>query len=91
MAVHHEKEQTFYVLSGAGMVTVNDETLPVSPGDVIHIPVSAPHTTEAGGQELRYVVFNIFVTDQREGSFAQHAQRVAPLRRARKGDFGIGV
>jgi quercetin dioxygenase-like cupin family protein len=93
MAAHPEKEQTFYVLSGTGTVTVDNETQPVAPGDVVHIPVNAPHTTEAGSRELRYVVFNTFITDDRAETFAKHATTVAPMRKARweDSDPNVGV
>jgi len=93
MVAHGEKEQTFYVIAGTGRVTINDETLPVAPGDLVHVPVNAPHTTEAGDQDLRYVVFNTFVTEERAASFSVHAREAAPLckERWKKGDTGVGI
>ena len=62
--VHHDTEQIFYVLAGAGALQIGetDERHPVQPGDVVRIPPHAPHrifcTTE---QPLRYLAVDCFV------------------------------
>jgi len=45
MELHnHPKHEFYIVFEGTGTVTVDDETAPVRPGDVINIPPNAMHT-----------------------------------------------
>ena len=45
MEVHsHHNQEVYIFIQGEGLVMVGDETQPVGPGDVIHIPPDAPHT-----------------------------------------------
>jgi len=92
MVAHKDKEQTFFVHSGRGKVTVGDETSEVAPGDVVFIPWNTPHTSEAGNEELLYLCLNTIVTDTREGSFEEMYNRVAPGRIARwkSGSTAVG-
>lgn len=48
---HRETEEVYYVLGGAGLMTVGDETREVSRGDAVFIPRGAPHTIENTGRE----------------------------------------
>ncbi|WP_062915132.1 cupin domain-containing protein [Paraburkholderia caribensis] len=40
----HDEEETFFVLSGNGEMTVDDETRVVGPGDMIYLPRFSRHT-----------------------------------------------
>ncbi|MEA1965331.1 MAG: cupin domain-containing protein, partial [Candidatus Aerophobetes bacterium] len=46
IVAHKDKEQTFFILSGTGWVTIADETMPIKPGDVVFVPYNTPHTTK---------------------------------------------
>ena len=89
---HPEKEQTFFVLAGQGVVTIGAETRPVTVGDVVFVPWKAPHTTEAGDETLSYLCLNTHVVETKEGSFEEMYDRVAPGRIARweSGDATVG-
>lgn len=89
---HPDKEQTFFVLAGQGVVTIGAETRPVSVGDVVFVPWKAPHTTEAGDETLTYLCFNTHVVKTKEESFEEMYHRVAPGRIARwkAGDARVG-
>lgn len=62
--VHHDTEQVFYVLEGAGVLQIGEtpEYYSVNFGDLVRIP---PHTfhriTCAGSQPLRYLSVDAFV------------------------------
>jgi mannose-6-phosphate isomerase-like protein (cupin superfamily) len=62
--VHHDTEQIFYVLEGAGTLFIGeaqDQQYPVRAGDVVHIP---PHTLHRifcpGPATLRYLSVDCF-------------------------------
>ncbi|KFB09020.1 cupin domain-containing protein [Nitratireductor basaltis] len=44
MHVHHDAEETFYILSGAVDFARGDERLTVRAGGAVHIPRGTPHT-----------------------------------------------
>lgn len=48
---HLETEEVYYILAGAGRMTVGDETREVTAGDAIFIPRGLTHTLENTGQE----------------------------------------
>jgi mannose-6-phosphate isomerase-like protein (cupin superfamily) len=48
----HEPEQTYFILEGSGLMTVNDERRHVQPGDCIFIPSWADHSLENTGETL---------------------------------------
>ena len=53
---HPDLEEIYYVLSGYGAITIGEETEEISRGDVVHIPVLAPHTLlNTGNVPLRFV------------------------------------
>jgi mannose-6-phosphate isomerase-like protein (cupin superfamily) len=83
MVAHKEKEQTFFVLSGHGQVTIGTETFDVGVGDVVFVPWNTPHTTAAPDVELSYLCFNTLVIAPPDKSFAESYQRVASGRIAR--------
>jgi len=81
---HDEKEQIFYITSGAGEVVVGDKKFEVKAGHLIHIPVGVIHQTIVRGSEpLCYMLFNIFITQEKEGhaSFAEHIEKVKNIRK----------
>ncbi|UCE07596.1 MAG: cupin domain-containing protein [bacterium] len=83
MVAHKDKEQTFFVLSGTGDVTVGNETESIKPGDIVFVPRNTPHTTEAAKEELTYLCLNTLITEQLDSSFEEMHKRVAPNRIAR--------
>ncbi|MCM2442301.1 cupin domain-containing protein [Agrobacterium vitis] len=40
----HDEEETFIILSGAGSITVDDESSDIAQGDVIYLPRHSHHT-----------------------------------------------
>ncbi len=80
MVAHKEKEQTFFILSGTGKVTVGDETMDVKPGHIVFVPRNTPHTTESGDETLTYLCLNSLVTSTRDKSFDEMYQRIADQR-----------
>jgi mannose-6-phosphate isomerase-like protein (cupin superfamily) len=92
MVAHKEKEQTFFVLSGTGKVTIGVETEAIRPGDIIFVPRNTPHTTETVEDELTYLCLNSIVTETRDKSFEEMYQRIAPQRmeRWKSGDKSVG-
>ncbi len=92
MVSHSEKEQTFFVIDGTGWVTIDGETKPVQPGDVVRIPFKAPHTTEAGNDTLTYFCMNTIVTEETEPTFDEMFHRVIEgrLKRWKSGDTSVG-
>ncbi len=48
---HLETEEVYYILRGAGRMTVGDEVREVSAGDAVFIPRNHAHTLENTGQE----------------------------------------
>jgi mannose-6-phosphate isomerase-like protein (cupin superfamily) len=47
---HEELEEIYYILEGAGLMTIGDETQPVGTGDAIYIPRNRRHTLTNTGQ-----------------------------------------
>lgn len=92
MVAHKEKEQTFFVISGSGEVTVGKETREVKEGDVIFVPRNTPHTTEAGDKMLVYLCLNSLITQPKDSSFEEMYRRIAPGRidRWKRGDQSVG-
>lgn len=60
MEIHNEKEQTFFILEGDGVVTVGSESAQVKSGNVIAIPRNVSHKAEAGKEDLYYLCLNSF-------------------------------
>ncbi len=62
--VHHDTEQIFYVMQGAGTLYIgeNQQAFPVKPGDVVRIPPHTLHRIQCqGAQALRYLSVDCFV------------------------------
>ena len=92
MVAHKEKEQTFFVLSGSGIVTINEEHATVKPGDIIFVPRNTPHTTEAKEDDLSYLCLNTYITEMEDASFEEMYNRIAPgrIERWKRGDGSVG-
>ncbi len=63
---HEDKEQTYFVVSGSGKVTVGDETASVKAGDLIYIPRKNPHSTKAGSAGLDYLCLNCYLAETQD-------------------------
>jgi mannose-6-phosphate isomerase-like protein (cupin superfamily) len=56
--VHAAYDEVYYVLSGKGTITLDDECHAVSPGTVVVIPAGVAHALEADpGSELEFIIF----------------------------------
>jgi len=51
MRHHHDPEQVYVIVQGAGMMHVSDEVESVARGDLIHIPSNEEHYVENTGDE----------------------------------------
>jgi quercetin dioxygenase-like cupin family protein len=92
LVAHKEKEQTFFVLSGVGEVTIGEETEKIRPGEIIFVPRNTPHTTAATQGELTYLCLNSLVMETADADFESMYNRIAPQRIARwkSGDPKVG-
>ena len=68
MVAHQEKEQSFFVISGSGKVTIGTETEEVGVGNLVFVPRNTPHTTEAGNEELVYLCLNSIIIETKDDS-----------------------
>jgi len=48
---HHEDE-VYYILKGRGMIQIGDESQPVEPGIMVHVPARVPHRFYAISEDL---------------------------------------
>ena len=60
---HHEPEETYYVISGSGHVTVDDHEASLSPGSSVFIPSNAKHSLRCTGTEKLVFLFT-FAADR---------------------------
>jgi len=92
MVAHEDKEQTFFVLSGTGIITVGGENSQVKPGDVVFVPRNTPHTTEAA-EDLSYLCLNTVVVQGKYSDFEQMYEQVGPdrIKRWKEGDSSVGL
>lgn len=63
---HHEPEQCYYIISGKGLMIIENEQVHVNPGDAIHIPSNKKHGIKnVGSETLEYLTSNApaFVED----------------------------
>lgn len=60
---HHEPEETYYVISGSGYVTVDDREASLSPGSSVFIPSNAKHSLRCTGTEKLVFLFT-FAADR---------------------------
>ncbi|MEN8169725.1 MAG: cupin domain-containing protein [Pseudomonadota bacterium] len=51
---HHHSEELYYITSGKGLMTLDNEQFAVSAGDTITIPPGTPHSVKnTGNEELK--------------------------------------
>ena len=60
LETHEEKEQTFFVLSGSGIIKLSEEQALAKPGDIIFVPRNAWHCAETKDEELSYLCLNTY-------------------------------
>jgi mannose-6-phosphate isomerase-like protein (cupin superfamily) len=48
---HHQIEEIYYILSGNGIMTIGEDSRPVTAGDAIYVPRETSHTLENTGSE----------------------------------------
>jgi len=54
---HHKPEETYYVISGRGMVEIDDTQAEIGPGTAIFIPSDAEHALSCIGAEPLVFLF----------------------------------
>jgi mannose-6-phosphate isomerase-like protein (cupin superfamily) len=93
MVAHNDKEQTFFVLSGTGQVTVDGEPKEVHPGDIAFVPFNTPHTTEASDVTLTYLCMNSIVGGKKYTTFDEMYNKVAAdrIKRWKAKDDTVGL
>lgn len=71
---HHTLE-FYYVLEGRGLMTVNNDTAAISPGDLVRIPPDSLHSLRAkdGGARLRCLAFSIGFHDTQQVDYETDA------------------
>ncbi len=60
---HHEPEETYYVISGHGLMTVDDSEASLGPGASVFIPANAKHSLRCTGTENLVFLFT-FAADR---------------------------
>lgn len=60
---HHEPEETYYVISGSGHVTIDDSAASLGPGASVFIPANAKHSLRCTGTEKLVFLFT-FAADR---------------------------
>ncbi len=48
---HNHRSEKWNIVAGQGLVTLNAQTIPIKPGDVIDVPVSAVHRIANTGKD----------------------------------------
>jgi quercetin dioxygenase-like cupin family protein len=76
---HDDVEQIFYIMAGAGTLTIGDpaQTFSVKPGDVVRIPPHTLHSIKCeGAATLRYLSVDAFVGNKpdSEPTWDSHVQ-----------------
>jgi mannose-6-phosphate isomerase-like protein (cupin superfamily) len=55
---HTGYDEIYYVLSGTGIITLDEKEIPLRPGSIVVIPAGVRHSLEATeGEELEFVIF----------------------------------
>lgn len=54
---HQKMQETYFILSGNGMLSINENMLPVQSGAMVYIAEEDVHQITAGGEMLRFLVF----------------------------------
>jgi mannose-6-phosphate isomerase-like protein (cupin superfamily) len=56
---NHKPEQCYYIIKGKGLMTIEEESKGVAPGDAVHIPSNVNHGIKNTGDEvLEYLTTN---------------------------------
>ncbi|MEW7980431.1 MAG: cupin domain-containing protein [gamma proteobacterium symbiont of Phacoides pectinatus] len=53
---HHQSEEVYYVLRGAGEMRLDDRCFSIAPGDTILIPPGTPHQLHNNGSEALVIL-----------------------------------
>jgi mannose-6-phosphate isomerase-like protein (cupin superfamily) len=54
---HDKEEHAFYIISGTGIIRIEDESIEVSEGDAVFVPPGKMHEVSSTGDEiLKYIV-----------------------------------
>lgn len=53
---YHPEEELYYIISGTGTVTLDDEEVPVGPGTAVYIAPNVVHGQRPTGNEPLYMV-----------------------------------
>ncbi len=72
----HDVDELWFVSSGSGVITIDDERIPVSTGDVIHTPAGTEHDIVAVSTELTVFWWTAPLTGNATGA---HLHRSAEL------------
>lgn len=60
VAHDHDEEETFIILTGEGVMSVDDETRPVSEGDVVYLPRFSRHFVKNASIDQPLTVFCVW-------------------------------
>ena len=67
MHFHTDLEEIYYILSGYGIISINDEKQEIARNDVVYIPKLAPHTLlNSGNVPLRFITLSVKVNREKE-------------------------
>jgi len=62
--LHENLEEVYYVIEGAGMMTIGDEEKKVAASDLIHISPRKIHTlTQSGVEPLRFITMSVDLSE----------------------------
>ncbi len=54
---HEKEEHAFYIISGTGIIRIEDESISVQEGDAVYVPPGKKHeVTSTGDAPLKYLV-----------------------------------
>ena len=54
---HDKEEHAFYIISGTGIIRIEDERIPVEEGDAVYVPPGKMHeVSSTGNAPLKYLV-----------------------------------
>ncbi|MFQ6118826.1 MAG: cupin domain-containing protein [Methanosarcinales archaeon] len=68
--LHTDLEEIYYILSGKGLMHIEDERKEVESGDVIYIPPEKVHTLQNISQEnLRFLTLSVNVSEKKDMSY----------------------
>lgn len=77
--VHVRTEEIYYIVSGSGIVTMNDTETRVTPGDLITAPIGAAHSiANSGSEDLHFFVVEMFPGQDTAGAAAKPAALHVP-------------